>query len=132
MPTAKPTPGTLRADLDLALLLGSTWAGFTLHAGDVGNHNQGTFTHSHWRRAFTAGELVALFYRCQLVNVLEVELRQMRREIERADLRAIEAETAAAFYRRELRGASRFGLMFQPAAVPRLDDDGAGFGVIFN
>lgn len=111
MPAAKPIPGTLRnADvLDLEELLGSTWRGFYL-CGNTGA--QGTFHHAYWRQPFTAGELCALFYRSQTNDRLDIELKNLKADLERANARADEAEAAAAFYRHELRAASKLGLMF--------------------
>lgn len=111
MPAAKPVPGSLgNADIiDLEALLGSSWQGFFL-IGQSGG--QGMLQHLHWKRPFEAGELAALFWKSQRADMLEHKIQQLQRETEQAHERADQAEADAAFYRRELRAASKLGLMY--------------------
>lgn len=111
MPRAKPRPGSIRSNesLDLETLLGSTWQGFFLKGDPSG---QGQLQHLMWRRAFDAGELCALFYRCQQVTALEYQAERLQRELESAQAELEKAEKQLQFYRHELRAASRLGLMF--------------------
>lgn len=113
MPAAKPQPGTLSHPLDLGELLGSTWSGYRLAPGrhDSAIPYQGEFQHDCWRRAFTAGELRALFWQCQRVSGLERETARLAAETEAAERARQEAEKCAAWYRRQLILESRFGAM---------------------
>lgn len=105
MPAAKPRPGSLRQHetLDLGELLGSSWDGFRLSSS--GLH------HPLWRAPFERGELMAMFWRCQQVRILERELRLLRADIERARAAEDAAEQRAAWYRRQLILESRIGAM---------------------
>lgn len=111
MPAAKPVRGTLKVEMNLEELLGSAWAGFFLRPGRDG---QGLLLNPMWRQPISAGELKALFYRCQSVDLLSHQLRRTQRELERAHTIVEGYEVALAFYRRELRSASKLGLMFFP------------------
>ena len=105
MPAARPTPGTLPAHstLDLGELIGSEWDGFHLSA--AGLH------HPAWRRPFECGDLKAMFWRSQQVALLERDLAQARRDLERAQAAQEAAEARADYYRRQLRLESRMGMM---------------------
>jgi GAF domain-containing protein len=116
MPAAKPQPQTIPAEIDLGQLLGSTWDGYYLLPGDHTNGYQGRLKHSHWRRPFEAGELSALFWLSQEIHMHRHNAEQLRREVEQAHERAEQAEADAAFYRHELRYASKLGLMFSALA----------------
>lgn len=112
MPAAKPSPGSLRAheSVELGTVLGSTWDGFRL-IGGIGN-DQGSFLHDAWRRPFSAGDLRALFYRSQQVYQLQSEVDRLRAELDRSAAELERLESANSFYRRELKAASKLGLMF--------------------
>lgn len=108
MPAAKPTPGSFRACdiLQLGELLGSTWDGYCLIGTSSG---QGELVHPYWRRPFTAGDLNAMFYQTQRVGVVEYELSQLKKEVERATEAQFDAERQANWYRRQLVLESRMG-----------------------
>ncbi|MFT3758290.1 hypothetical protein [Thauera sp.] len=105
MPAAKPRPGSLRQGqvLDLAELLGSEWEGFSLAADGL--------QHPAWRRPFSCGELKAMFWRCQQVDILEHNLSRIELDAERATADKDAAEERADWYRRQLILESRFGAM---------------------
>lgn len=109
MPAARKIPGSLHQGqvLELETLLGSSWQGFLLIGGP-----QGLFQHSHWRKPFEAGDLASLFYRCQEVDALRRDVSRLKLELERMQELLEQYETAVAFYRHELRSASKLGLMF--------------------
>ncbi len=117
MPAAKPRPGTLTGNQSIELedLLGSSWEGFRL-AGRTGD--QGVLHHAYWRRPFDAGELRALFYRCQQVTALEYRIRQSEKELERLSEALHAAEQKTEFYRRQLRLESKMGFMLDRIAAP--------------
>lgn len=105
MPAPNPRAGSLapHETLDLSELLGSDWDGFSLGADGL--------QHPSWRRAFSAGEFRAMFWRCQQVRILEHELAQVRAELDRARADLETSQARAAWYRRQLRLESRAGLM---------------------
>jgi len=84
-------------DLDPAAVLLDTRAGL-LH-------------HPYWRRPFDVGDLRAMFYRTQLVTILERDLARLRADLEKAHATADAAEHRAAFYRRQLVLESTTGAM---------------------
>jgi hypothetical protein len=114
MPAAKLKPSKTFAELDLAEILGTSWQGFFLYGGTNETDQQGTFAHVAWRKHLSAGDFRALFYQCQQVEILEHEVKRLKAEVQQAEEAADAAENAAEFYRRELRAASRFALMFSP------------------
>lgn len=89
--------------LDLGAILGPEWDGFSLSADGL--------QHPYWRRAFTAGDFKAMFYRSQQVGILERELSRARADLDQARAAQDAAECRADFYRRQLRLESRFGMM---------------------
>lgn len=111
MPAAKPVPGTLKTEMSLEDLLGSAWFGFLLCPGPDG---QGRLRNPMWRNPISAGDLKALFYRCQSVEHLQHDLTRTQRELERAHAMLESYEVDLAFYRRELRSSAKLGLMFYP------------------
>lgn len=113
MPAAKPTPGILTAPLDLGELLGSTWQGYRLVPGHSAATipYQGEFQHEMWRRAFTAGDLRSLFWRCQQVSGLERDAARLAAEAAAAERAVQAAEARAAWYRGQLVLESRAGAM---------------------
>lgn len=87
---------------------------------DLGEHfpewegfffDNGHLHHPYWRRPFDAGDLKAMFYRCQQVTILEHELRRARAELERAQAAQEAAEARAEWYRHQLVLESRLGAM---------------------
>lgn len=121
MPAAKPEPGTLKTEIELGELLGSRWDGFLLLPGDSDTDYQGLIQHPYWRKPFEIGELCAMFWKSQHVYMLQHDKERLQREAEQAHARADEAEHRMQFYRRELRAASRLGMMF--SALERDDGD---------
>lgn len=105
MPAAKPRPGSLRQGqvLDLGELLGSDWDGFSLAADGL--------QHPAWRRPFSCGDLRAMFWQCQQVQILEHELNRARAEADQAQAARDAAEQRAEWYRKQLILESRFGAM---------------------
>jgi hypothetical protein len=72
---------------------------------------------AEWRRGFTVHELRALFFECQRVRTLEVELRQAVTDLEAAHRGESQSEARAAWYRRQLVLESRLGAMLGRIAV---------------
>lgn len=86
-------------------LLGNSWNGFYFR--------NGLLYVPEWRNGFSAGDIRALFFRCQMVSYLESEIRLLKAELERRNLEIDELETKADFYRRQVSIESKFGLMLE-------------------
>lgn len=80
------------------------WDGFIFTA-------TGELQHPYWRRAFSAGDLKAMFYHAQQVTILEHENARLRAEIERAQAEQDAAQARAAWYRSQLVLESTHGAM---------------------
>lgn len=108
--TRKPSESAARliklfAHGKVCALLGSSWNGFYFR-------NRLLYA-PEWRNGFSAGEIRALFYRCQLVVYLESEIRLLKAELERRSQEIDELEIKADFYRRQVQLESRFGLILE-------------------
>lgn len=84
-------------------LLGNGWNGFYFR--------NGLLYVPEWRNGFSATEIRALFFRCQLVAYLENEIRLIKAELERRNQEIDELEIKADFYRRQVQLESRLGMM---------------------
>lgn len=65
---------------------------------------------SEWRRGFTVHELRALFFDCQQVRALRLDLDRAHAELERVVLELEASQKKAAFYRRQCQLEARLGL----------------------
>lgn len=65
---------------------------------------------AEWRRGFTVHELRAMFFRCQQVRSLQIDLDRARDELERVTIENAVLEKRTAFYRRQCQLESRLGL----------------------
>ncbi|SFU83371.1 hypothetical protein SAMN05216339_1229 [Nitrosomonas eutropha] len=86
-------------------LLGSGWNGFYF--------KNGLIYVPEWRNGFSADDIRALFFRCQMVAYLESEIRLLKEEILRRSEEMEMLEVKAEFYRRQVSAESKFGLMLE-------------------
>jgi hypothetical protein len=63
-----------------------------------------------WRRGFSVHELRALFFECQSVRTLRVEVKNLKSSTEQLTAQLDAAEARAAFYRQNLVLESRLGM----------------------
>lgn len=108
--TRKPSESTRRLvnlfmNGKACTLLGDSWKGFYFR--------NGLLYVPEWKNGFSAGEIRALFFRCQMVAYLESEIRLLKAELERRNLDIDELEIKADFYRRQVQLESRFGMMMK-------------------
>jgi len=82
------------------------WADYGARWGD-----DGLLYLAEWRRGFNVHELRSMFWRCQQVTSLEIDLKRATHERDDLEQRLIDAEKRAAFYRRSLILESRIGAM---------------------
>lgn len=90
---------------DASALLGKDWQGHYF--------KNNLLYVPEWRRGFTAHELRAMFYKCQLVASLESELRLLKKQLEESNAEIEALEITADFYRRQVILESRYGMMLQ-------------------
>lgn len=64
-----------------------------------------------WRRGFTPHELRALFFDCQRVRALDLEVKNLTSTVERLSDELDREQQRAAFYRHQLVLESRYGAM---------------------
>lgn len=86
-------------------LLGNGWNGFYFR--------NGLLYVPEWKNGFSAVEIRALFFRCQLVTYLESEIRLLKDELLRRNEEINELEIRADSYRRQVQLESRLGLMLE-------------------
>jgi len=86
-------------------LLGNSWNGFYFR--------DGLLYVPEWRNGFSAGDIRALFFRCQMVTYLESEIRLLKAELLRRNEEIDTLEIKADFYRRQVQLESRLGMMLE-------------------
>ena len=94
-----------RVRLELAEIWGKDWQHFKFIRGEL--------VAPGWRRGFNPFDIQAMFFKVQLVRVLQSEARQLKRDLEREKARCEVLERDNDFYRRQVSLESRFGLMLQ-------------------
>ena len=95
----------LRYSGDLSEILGKDWCEVRITAAGL--------TLPGWRRPFSAGELRSTFFRLQRLTLLEHENGRLRAERSAAWQAQVEAESAAQYYRQQLRLESRLASILQ-------------------
>lgn len=86
-------------------LLGNGWNGFYFR--------NGLLYVPEWRNGFSAREIRALFFKCQMVFCLESEIRLLKAELLRRNDEIEALEIRADFYRRQVQLESRLGMMLE-------------------
>lgn len=90
---------------DASAVLGDEWKGYRF--------TNGLIFVPEWRNGFAPHEIRAFFWKCQLVSILQTEVRLLKAELDRRNNEIDALEIKADFYKRQVVLESRFGMILE-------------------